>query len=161
MNRSSRGDWRKTSHTSSPIASRNSVDRLSAYAKAPSRPLYGAKTAPQKDFDDYIDFIAPPRPSVTRSSFSDDIDLPMSMDLPSIDFADSMELSSAMSVENLSYAGVSSFIASSFLLAIVHIRLPQLIRHLHIKCFIHFPVWDYIMTQTLIMFLMELEGCRI
>lgn len=85
------------------------MDRLSAYAKAPSRdrPLSGAR-APQKDFDDYIDFIAPPRPSVTRSSFSDDIDFPMSMELPSIDFAESMELSSAMSMESLSYAGVSS-----------------------------------------------------
>nr|CAB3446120.1 unnamed protein product [Digitaria exilis] len=104
--RASRGDWKKTSHTSSPIANRNSVDRLSAYAKAPSRdrPLSGAR-APQKDFDDYIDFIAPPRPSVTRSSFSDDIDFPMSMELPSIDFAESMELSSAMSMESLSYAG--------------------------------------------------------
>ncbi|CAO2045081.1 unnamed protein product [Urochloa humidicola] len=105
--RASRGDWRKTSHTSSPMANRNSVDRLSAYAKAPSRdrPLPGARPAPQKDFDDYIDFIAPPRPSVTRSSFSDDIDLAMSMELPSIDFAESMELSSAMSMESLSFAG--------------------------------------------------------
>ncbi|CAN6237569.1 unnamed protein product [Urochloa humidicola] len=105
--RASRGDWRKTSHTSSPMANRNSVDRLSAYAKAPSRdrPLSGARPAPQKDFDDYIDFIAPPRPSVTRSSFSDDIDLAMSMELPSIDFAESMELSSAMSMESLSFAG--------------------------------------------------------
>ncbi|PUZ74701.1 hypothetical protein GQ55_1G086800 [Panicum hallii var. hallii] len=107
--RASRGDWKKTSHshTSSPMASRNSVDRLSAYAKAPSRdrPFTGARTAPQKDFDDYIDFIAPPRPSVTRSSFSDDIDLAMSMELPSIDFAESMELSSAMSMESLSSAG--------------------------------------------------------
>jgi len=109
VTRPSRGDWKKTSHshTSSPMASRNSVDRLSAYAKAPSRdrPLTGARTAPQKDFDDYIDFIAPPRPSVTRSSFSDDIDLAMSMELPSIDFAESMELSSAMSMESLSSAG--------------------------------------------------------
>ncbi|KAF8691529.1 hypothetical protein HU200_040676 [Digitaria exilis] len=106
VSRTSRGDWKKTSHTSSPMANRNSVDRLSAYAKAPSRdrPLSGAR-APQKDFDDYIDFIAPPRPSVTRSSFSDDIDFPMSMELPSIDFAESMELSSAMSMESLSYAG--------------------------------------------------------
>ncbi|WVZ77305.1 hypothetical protein U9M48_025188 [Paspalum notatum var. saurae] len=105
--RTSRGDWKKASHTSSPLANRNSVDRLSAYAKAPSRdrPLTGAKTAPQKDFDDYIDFIAPPRPSVTRSSFSDDVDFPMSMELPSIDFAESMELSSAMSMESLSCAG--------------------------------------------------------
>ncbi|KAJ1278553.1 hypothetical protein BS78_04G088400 [Paspalum vaginatum] len=105
--RTSRGDWKKASHTSSPLANRNSVDRLSAYAKAPSRdrPLTGAKTAPQKDFDDYIDFIAPPRPSVTRSSFSDDVDFPMSMELPSIDFAESMELSSVMSMESLSCAG--------------------------------------------------------
>ncbi|CAN6250815.1 unnamed protein product [Urochloa humidicola] len=105
--RASRGDWRKTSHTSSPMANRNSVDRLSNYAKAPSRdrPLSGARPAPQKDFDDYIDFIAPPRPSVTRSSFSDDIDLAMSMELPSIDFAESMELSSGMSMESLSFAG--------------------------------------------------------
>jgi len=139
VNRASRGDWKKTSHshTSSPMASRNSVDRLSAYAKAPSRdrPLTGARTAPQKDFDDYIDFIAPPRPSVTRSSFSDDIDLPMSMELPSINFAESMELSSAMSMESLSSAGVSSFITSCFFWATVHIKLPQLIRQLHIKCF--------------------------
>ncbi|XP_066325283.1 U-box domain-containing protein 35-like [Miscanthus floridulus] len=106
--RTSRGDWKKTSHTSSPLASsRNSVDRLSAYAKAPSRdrPLTGARTAPQKDFDDYIDFIAPPRPSVTRSSFSDDIDFGMSMELPSIDFGESLELSSAMSMESLSCSG--------------------------------------------------------
>lgn len=86
------------------------MDRLSAYAKAPSRdrPLTGARTAPQKDFDDYIDFIAPPRPSVARSSFSDDIDFAMSMELPSIDFGESMELSSAMSMESLSCAGVSA-----------------------------------------------------
>uniref|UniRef100_A0A804P345 RING-type E3 ubiquitin transferase n=1 Tax=Zea mays TaxID=4577 RepID=A0A804P345_MAIZE len=105
--RASRGDWKKTPPTSSPLASRNSVDRLSAYAKAPSRdrPLTGARTAPQKDFDDYIDFIAPPRPSVARSSFSDDIDFAMSMELPSIDFGESMELSSAMSMESLSCAG--------------------------------------------------------
>ena len=111
LNRTSRGDWKKTSHTSSPLASsRNSVDRLSAYAKAPSRdrPLTGARTAPQKDFDDYIDFIAPPRPSVTHSSFSDDIDFGMSMELPSIDFGESLELSSAMSMESLSCSGVSA-----------------------------------------------------
>ncbi|TVU33095.1 hypothetical protein EJB05_24880 [Eragrostis curvula] len=107
FSRSSRGDWKKISHQSSPQANRNSVDRLSAYAKAPSRdrPLSGARTAPQKDIEDYIDFIAPPRPSVTRSSFSDDIDFPMSMELPSMDFAESMELSSAVSMESLSYAG--------------------------------------------------------
>jgi hypothetical protein len=93
------------------------VDRISAYAKAPSRerPLSGARTAPQKEFDDYIDFIAPPRPSVTRSSFSDDIDFPMSMELPSMDFAESMELSSAVSMESSSYAGVSTLKTSGFL----------------------------------------------
>ncbi|KAF0912986.1 hypothetical protein E2562_019789 [Oryza meyeriana var. granulata] len=103
----SRGDWKKISHQSSPKANRPSVDRLAGIAKAPSRerPLSGARTAPQKDFDDYIDFIAPPRPSVTRSSFSDDVDFPMSMELPSMDFADSMELSTSMSMESLSSAG--------------------------------------------------------
>ncbi|XP_062218580.1 U-box domain-containing protein 51-like [Phragmites australis] len=103
FSRSSRGDWKKVSHQSSPKANRTSVDRLSAYAKAPSRDR--PRTAPQKNFDDYIDFIAPPRPSVTRSSFSDDIDFPMSMELPSLDFADSLELSSAVSMESLSSAG--------------------------------------------------------
>ncbi|KAK3156360.1 hypothetical protein QOZ80_2AG0106300 [Eleusine coracana subsp. coracana] len=108
FSRSARGDWKKVpSHQSSPQANRTSVDRISGYAKAPSRdrPLSGARTVPQKEFDDYIDFIAPPRPSVTRSSFSDDIDFHMSMDLPSVDFAESMELSSAVSMESLSYAG--------------------------------------------------------
>jgi hypothetical protein len=38
--------------------------------------------------------------------------LAMSMELPSIDFAESMELSSAMSMESLSSAGVSSVITS-------------------------------------------------
>ncbi|KAL6888233.1 hypothetical protein ACP4OV_009259 [Aristida adscensionis] len=101
-------DWKRNSQPSaqtSPTASRTSVDRLSAYSKAPSnRPVSGARTTPMKDFDDYIDFIAPPRPSVTRSSFSDDVDFP-NMDLPSVDFADSLELSSAVSMESLSSAG--------------------------------------------------------
>lgn len=84
------------------------MDRLSAYAKAPTRDrhLLSGRQAPQKDFDDYIDFIAPPRPSVTRSSFSDDVDFPMSMELNSMDYADSMELSSYVSMESLSSTGV-------------------------------------------------------
>ncbi|KAK1616078.1 hypothetical protein QYE76_021595 [Lolium multiflorum] len=104
--RSSR-DWRKFSNPSSPRTSRTSVDRLSAYAKAPTRDrhLLSGRQAPQKDFDDYIDFIAPPRPSVTRSSFSDDVDFPMSMELNSMDYADSMELSSYVSMESLSSTG--------------------------------------------------------
>uniref|UniRef100_A0A0D9VDU1 RING-type E3 ubiquitin transferase n=1 Tax=Leersia perrieri TaxID=77586 RepID=A0A0D9VDU1_9ORYZ len=104
----SRGDWKKISNQSSPKANRPSVDRLPGIAKAPTRerPLSGARTAPQKDFDDYIDFIAPPRPSVTRSSFSEDVDFPMSMELQSMDLVDSMELStSMMSMESLSSAG--------------------------------------------------------
>ncbi|XP_015689250.2 U-box domain-containing protein 52 isoform X2 [Oryza brachyantha] len=103
----SRGDWKKISHQSSPKANRPLVDRLPGIGKAPSRdrPLSGARTAPPKDFDDYIDFIAPPRPSVTRSSFSDDVDFNMSMELPSMDFVDSMELSASMSMESLSSAG--------------------------------------------------------
>ncbi|KAG8058473.1 hypothetical protein GUJ93_ZPchr0002g23949 [Zizania palustris] len=82
----SRGDWKKISHQSSPKATDH-------------------RTAPLDDFDDYIDFIAPPRPSVTRSSFSDDVDFPMSMELQPMDFADSMELSTSMSMESLSSAG--------------------------------------------------------
>ncbi|KAL5212274.1 hypothetical protein ABZP36_023121 [Zizania latifolia] len=103
----SRGDWKKISNQLSPKANRPSIDRLPNFAKAPSRerPLSGARTPPQKDFDDYIDFIAPPRPSVTRSSFSDDVDFPMSMELQSMDFVDSMELSASMSMESLSSAG--------------------------------------------------------
>jgi hypothetical protein len=110
LNRS-RGDWKKISNQSSPKANRPSVDRLSGFAKAPTRerPLSGARSAPPKDFDDYIDFIAPPRPSVTRSSFSDDVDFPLSLELPSMDFGDSLELSlsASMSIESLSSAGVS------------------------------------------------------
>uniref|UniRef100_A0A0E0IY94 RING-type E3 ubiquitin transferase n=1 Tax=Oryza nivara TaxID=4536 RepID=A0A0E0IY94_ORYNI len=105
----SRGDWKKISNQSSPKANRPSVDRLSGFAKAPTRerPLSGARSAPPKDFDDYIDFIAPPRPSVTRSSFSDDVDFPLSLELPSMDFGDSLELSlsASMSIESLSSAG--------------------------------------------------------
>lgn len=106
-NRSSR-EWRKFSNPSSPRTSRTSVDRLSNYAKAPTRDrhLLSGRQAPQKDFDDYIDFIAPPRPSVTRSSFSDDVDFPMSMELNSVDYAESLELSSYASLESLSSAGV-------------------------------------------------------
>ncbi|VAI45476.1 unnamed protein product [Triticum turgidum subsp. durum] len=104
--RSSR-EWRKFSNPSSPRTSRTSVDRLSGYAKVPTkdRNLLSGRQAPQKDFDDYIDFIAPPRPSVTRSSFSDDVDFPMSMDLNSLDYGESLELSSYASLESLSSAG--------------------------------------------------------
>ncbi|KQJ94036.1 hypothetical protein BRADI_3g08127v3 [Brachypodium distachyon] len=118
--RSSR-DWRKFSQPSSPKSNRSSVDRnrpsvernrpsverLSAYSKAPTkdRHLLSGRQAPQRDFDDYIDFIAPPRPSVTRSSFSDDIDFPMSMELNSMDYGESLELSSYVSIESLSSAG--------------------------------------------------------
>ncbi|XP_037446896.1 U-box domain-containing protein 52-like [Triticum dicoccoides] len=104
--RSSR-EWRKFSNPSSPRTSRTSVDRLSGYAKVPTkdRNLLSGRQAPQKDFDDYIDFIAPPRPSVTRSSFSDDVDFPMSMELNSLDYGESLELSSYASLESLSSAG--------------------------------------------------------
>ncbi|VAI57112.1 U-box domain-containing protein 52-like [Triticum dicoccoides] len=98
---------RMFSNPSSPKTSRTSVDRLSGYAKVSTkdRHLLSGRQAPQKDFDDYIDFIAPPRPSVTRSSFSDDVDFPMSMELNSVDYAESIELSSYASLESLSSAG--------------------------------------------------------
>ncbi|KAI4965302.1 hypothetical protein ZWY2020_054856 [Hordeum vulgare] len=65
--------------------SRTSVDGYLA-TKVPTRDrhLLSGRQAPQKDFDDYIDFIAPP-----------------SMELNSVDYAESLELSSYASLESL------------------------------------------------------------
>jgi hypothetical protein len=61
----------------------------------------------------------------------------MSMELPSIDFGESLELSSAMSMESLSCSGVS---ASSISITLTSSSFWQ-------------------MTQSLVLFHLKLEGC--